>query len=53
MVGTKMKGNSYSLMLIQVGFLGVRVEVGGITPCLKLVKIMLETLNLIRKYTYN
>ena len=41
-----------SLILIWVGFLGVRFEVGGkITPCLKLVRVMLETWNLARKYT--
>ena len=36
-----------SLTLIWVGFLGVRFEFegGGITPCLKLVRIMLETSN--------
>ena len=36
-----------------VGFLGVRFEVGGVklSPCLKLVRIMLETSNLVRKYT--
>ena len=34
-----------------VGFLGVRFEVGGVklSPCLKLVRIMLETSNLVRK----
>ena len=48
------------LTLIWVGFLGVRFEVvggggGKITappPCLKPVRIMLETLNLPRKYTF-
>ena len=50
--------NKY-LTLIWVGFLGVRFElVGGggdkITPpCLKLIRIMLETSNLQRKYTPN
>ena len=42
------------LTLIWVGFLGVRFEVGGggqIPPRLKLVRIMLETSNLARKYT--
>ena len=35
-----------------MGFLGVRFEVGGnINPCLKPVKIMLDTSNLARKYT--
>ena len=36
-----------------MGFLGVRFELGGgkVTPCLKLVRIMLETSNLARKYT--
>ena len=39
--------------LIWVGFLGVRFEMGGkISPCLKLVRIMLETWNLVRKYTH-
>ena len=38
------------------GLLGVHFEVGGrgggkITPCLKLVRIMLETSNLACKYT--
>ena len=40
------------LTLIWVCFLGVHFEVGGggkITPCLKLVRIMLETSNLARK----
>ena len=44
-----------SLTLIWVGFLGVRFEVRGgvkLTPCLKLVRIMLETSNLARKYTH-
>ena len=40
------------LTLIRVDFLGVRFEVGGgkSTPCLKLVRIMLEISNLARKY---
>ena len=43
------------LTLIRVGFLGVLLEVGQggggkITPCRKLVRIMLETSNLARKY---
>ena len=41
-----------TLTLIWVRFLGVRFEVGGrgkITPCLKLVRIMLETSNLAGK----
>ena len=42
------------LTLIRVDFLGVRFEVGGgggkRTPCLKLVRIMLESSNLARKY---
>ena len=46
---------SRTLTLIWVDFLGVRFEVGGggvkITPCLKPVRIMLETSNLARKYT--
>ena len=43
----------HTLSLIWVGFLGVRfeVEAGKITPCLKLVRIMLETSNLARKFT--
>ena len=45
----------WGLTLIWVGFLGVRFEVGGegvkLPPCLKLVRIMLETLNLTLKYT--
>ena len=49
-----------NLNLIWVDFLGVRFEVGGggkitlsplLPPCLKLVRIMLETSNLARKYT--
>ena len=45
------------LTLIWVGFLGVRFEVGEewckITPSsLKLVRIMLETWNLVRKYKH-
>ena len=47
------------LTLIWVGFLRVRFEVGGrgggggkITPCLKLIRVMLESWNLVRKYTY-
>ena len=38
-----------------MGFLGVRFEVreGKITPCLKLVRIVLETWNLVRKYQIN
>ena len=43
------------LTLIWVGFLGVCFEVGWrggkITPFLKLIRIMLETWNLARKYT--
>ena len=37
-----------------MGFLGVRLEVcrGKINPCLKLIKMMLETSNLERKHTY-
>ena len=36
-----------------MGFLGVRFELGGgkVTPCLKLVRIMLETSNVALKYT--
>ena len=45
-----------TLTLNLVGFLGVRFEVrwGKITlpPCLQLVRITLETLNLVRKYTH-
>ena len=44
------------LTLIWVGFLRVRFEVrrggGKITPCLKLIRVMLESWNLVRKYTY-
>ena len=42
----------YYSTLIWVGYLGVRFEVGGggELPRLKLVKIMLETSNLARKY---
>ena len=43
-----------TLTLIWVSFLGVHFELGGgsiITPCLKLVRIMLETSNLALKYT--
>ena len=43
-----------ALTLILVGFLGVRFAVGGGVklprPCLKPVRIMLETSNLARKY---
>ena len=42
-----------SLTLIWMGFLGVRFEVGGVNlPRLKLVRIMLETWNLVREYTH-
>ena len=41
----------FTLTLIWVDFLGVRFEVWGVPPCLKPVKIMLETSNLARKYT--
>ena len=45
-----------ALTLIWVGFLGVPLEVEGrgkITPpCLKLIRVMLETWNLTRKYTH-
>ena len=49
--------SSWSILtLIWLGFLGVCVEVGRgggkITPCLKLVRIMLEPSNLARKYTH-
>ena len=47
---------------IWVGFLGVRFEVGeglnlqftppSLQPCLEPVRIMLETLNLVRKYIH-
>ena len=40
----------FTLTLIWVDFLGVRFEVWGVPPCLKPVKIMLETSNLARKY---
>ena len=40
----------------ELGFLGVRFEVRGggakISPCVKLVRIMLETSNLALKYTH-
>ena len=44
---------SVPLTLIYLGFLEVCFEVGGrkITPCLILVRIMLETKTLARKYT--
>ena len=38
--------------LIRVGFLGVHFGVGEGRPCLKLVRIMLETWNLVGKYTH-
>ena len=44
---------STDLTIIWVGFLGVRFEVEGggkTTPCLKLVRITLETSHLARKY---
>ena len=50
----------YNLTIINVGFLRVRFAVGGgqakitllpFLPCLKLVRIMLEIWNLVRKYT--
>ena len=41
-----------NLILIWVGYLGVRFEVRGkVSPCLKLVRIILETWNLVLKYT--
>ena len=42
-----------TLTLIWLGFLVVRFEVGWVNlpPCLKPVRIMLETSNLARKYT--
>ena len=43
------------ITLIWVGFLRVRFKVGGrgkITLCLKLVRIMLETVTLVHKYTH-
>ena len=46
---------AFYLTLIWVGILEVRFEVGGskiIPHCLKLVRIMLETSNLVRKYTH-
>ena len=45
----------FRLTLIWVGFLGVRfarVRVGKITSLLKLVRIILETWNLVRTYTH-
>ena len=43
-----------SLTLVWVGFLGVRFDWrdGRTTPCLKLVRIMLASSNLARKYTH-
>ena len=35
-----------------VGVLRFRFEVGGGVPCLKLVRIMLETSNVARKHTH-
>ena len=43
------------LTLIWVDFLGICFEVGEvgkITPCLKLVRVMLETSNLVNTYTH-
>ena len=50
-------GLLFSLTLNWVSFLGVSFEVkegggGKINPCLKLVRIMLQTWNLIHKYTH-
>ena len=48
----------FLLTLIWVGFLGVHFVVGGgggvvkLLPCLKLVRIMLSTGNLVCKYTH-
>ena len=51
----------FNLILIWVGFLGLHFAVcvcvwgGGVSktsPCLKLVRIMLETLNLVLKYKH-
>ena len=39
-----------SFTLIWVGFLGIGFEMGRITYCLSLVRIMLETWKLARKY---
>ena len=51
----KSKLKLFESTLIRVGFLWVRFVVGGgtkITPGLKLVRITLETWNLVRKYTH-
>ena len=43
----------FKLTLIWLGFLGVRLELGEgkiNPPCLKLVRMKLETSNLVRKY---
>ena len=37
---------------LRVSFWGAQGEGLKVTPCLKLVRIMLETWNLVRKYTY-
>ena len=42
----------YLLTLIWVGSLGLCFRGGGYFPCLKIVRIMLETWNLIRKYKH-
>ena len=44
----------YDLTLIWVDFLVVRFEVGWVKvhPCLKLVRVMLETWNLVRNYRH-
>ena len=45
--------NHFYLNPIWLGSLGVRFEVGGVKlPRLKLVRIMLETWHLVRKYTH-
>ena len=44
---------TWALTLICVGFLGIRFEVGSkITHCRKLVRILLEAWNLVRKYRH-
>ena len=51
MIFTFEKKKTQNVTLIWVGFLGVCFEAGGdkIPPCLKLVRIMLETWNSVRK----
>ena len=53
-IWVKVFKNGPNKTLIWVGFLGVRFEVerGKVTPCLKLVRSMLEIINLVRKYAH-